>query len=344
MFSLFESAGDGFSSHPRLICDTFFFLEKPVWMTRCHLILTQVYGVDISQSGLSNYTENYNAATHQAKKYHAEKGVNPNICLAHSIRDGQHKPSINNHYQVAQMKYAMQEMSSKNGIIIARDNKALVHTDVEVVQQPIRSWKVVQYQDHDWAKDPHRTLCFTTYQLVKETKMEKDAELICHLEKHKLRKDETGVSIIKVKTLAYAKVDSKRHSVEGYHVAENHALSQNGVLDSHMVHSSECTDGIFDLLKMKENMQYAGKDAAHRIHSVPYGGHKFSVYVVPSEDDWVISKEREQNMHEFLKKDNTEYRVDKNFIVHPKGPIWEAICSQYSFVTPQGILRLSHFQ
>ena len=37
----------------------------------------------------------------------------------------------------------------------------------------------------------------------------------------------------RVKTIAYAEGDSKWHSVERYHVAENWALSQHGRIDSH---------------------------------------------------------------------------------------------------------------
>ena len=39
------------------------------------------------------------------------------------------------------VKYALENIYSRSGCIIARDNKALVHTNVEVVQRPNKSWK-----------------------------------------------------------------------------------------------------------------------------------------------------------------------------------------------------------
>ncbi len=57
IFSMFESSSDGFSAHPRLICETL-FLTQSTWMNgpRCWSFLTQVFGIDISLSTLYNYT------------------------------------------------------------------------------------------------------------------------------------------------------------------------------------------------------------------------------------------------------------------------------------------------
>ena len=96
----------------------------------------------------------------------------------------------------------------------------------------------------------------------------------------------------RIKTVAYAEGDSKRHSVERYHTAENVALSQEGKIDSHAVHSKEnAADGTFDEELFKENMEYAAEDAVKRIHGIPYAGHKFSAYRAPATNEWVISED-----------------------------------------------------
>ena len=152
MFSLFDSAGQGFKAHPRLICDTL-FLEKSPWMDMPRLvsILTEVFNVDISISAAYTYTENYRSGSYQARRHHATKKKNPNICLSRSTRDGQKKPSVNSHYASMAMKYALTDMFKSQGSIIARDNKAIVHTDVEVVQRPSKSWVRVQYLGYHMA-------------------------------------------------------------------------------------------------------------------------------------------------------------------------------------------------
>ncbi len=213
MFHLFNSAGDGFSSHPRLICDTL-FLNKATWMNmpRCHSILEQVFGIDISLSALYTYTENYKSKTHQARRHQEGKGVNPNIRLKPSTRDGASHQSVNSHYAVANVKYALEDMYSRSGCIIACDNKALVHTDVEVVQRPGKSWKCVVYDDHDWAKDSKRTLCITTYQLVKMTSVSPEACYMGQLGRipfSQTKLQGPGVSIVKMSF--FEKESAMRH-------------------------------------------------------------------------------------------------------------------------------------
>ena len=83
----------------------------------------------------------------------------------------------------------------------ARDNKALVHTDVEVVQRPSKSWLRVQYEDHDWEKDSNRTIAVTTYQLLKVKDVSDSTDEISHLNSIPLcnsRLSGPGISVVKM--------------------------------------------------------------------------------------------------------------------------------------------------
>lgn len=168
MLSLFDSSGDGLCAHPRLICDTL-FLEKRTWldMPRCVSVLNQVFDIPISLSAAYTYTDNYKSGSMQALRHHQGTNLNPGISLKKSTRDGQKHPSINSQYAVADVKYTVEGMFERDVAGIARDNKALVHTDIEVVQRSSKSWVRVQYEDHDWGKDSNRTLAITTYQFIK---------------------------------------------------------------------------------------------------------------------------------------------------------------------------------
>jgi len=212
-----------------------------------------------------------------------------------------------------------------------------VHTDIEVVQRPSKSWVKISYSDHDWEKDSDRTLAITTYQLLKQKQLFENPEYTTHLTGIPVSKSRTtgmGVSLVKmsyfekegafrhmnetlfvmnkhkdhfirnhkfvsqlvitvdgggdkrpinrltkccmvllrlldldkVKVISFAEGDSKLHSVERYHVAENRALSQSGVIDSHILHKTEVNEtGQFDISKFKANMEMAAKDAVSRI-------------------------------------------------------------------------------
>ncbi len=138
------------------------------------------------------------------------------------------------------------------------------------------------------------------------------------------------LNLDRVKTVAYAEGDLKRHSVERYHHAENRALSQHGRIDSHGIHDKEVSkEGTFDESKFRENMEYAAKDAVHRISGVPYGRDKFLAYTAPPEDEWVVQKDIIDKMHHFLKRDTSEHRREFNFVIRPQGPVWERVCEMY---------------
>lgn len=402
MLSLFDAAGQGLSSHPRLICDTL-FMDKTSWldMPRCVSTLNQVFGIPIKLSTAYTYTENFRSKTNQAKRHHEGRGLNPGISLRKSTRDGQKHKSINSHYATTSMNYTLENMFNRKAAGIARDNKALVHTDIEIVQRPSKSWKKISYSDHDWDKDRNRTLAITTYQLI-QRKMDTE-EYINQLNGIPLTRSRLsgeGISIVKmsffqkegafrhlnetffimsefskhfmvnqkfvteiiftvdgggderprnklteflstlfrrildldrVKVISYAEGDSKLHSVERYHVAENRALSQLGEIDSHSINNVETDEnGCFSRTKFSENMKFAAEDAVSRISGTPYAGCKMNAYMAPDENSWIFEASLEQKFKEFLKIDSTNHRIQHNFKISPKGPIWNKICELFS--------------
>lgn len=66
--------------------------------------------------------------------------------------------SINYHYALTDMNYSLEIAIGNSAVIISRDDKSLVHYDVEVVQRPSKSWEKITYSDHDWEKDNQRSL------------------------------------------------------------------------------------------------------------------------------------------------------------------------------------------
>ena len=143
-------------------------------MPRCCKIMKEIFHIPISLSSLYTYTDNARKGSLQAHRHHELKpGTNPGIRLKRSTRDGHGDRSINSHYATVDMKYTLFNMFERGAAILARDNKALVHTDVEIVQRP-KSWKRIQYSDHDWNKDSKRTITITTYQFVKKKEISEE--------------------------------------------------------------------------------------------------------------------------------------------------------------------------
>lgn len=79
----------------------------------------------------------------------------------------------------------------------------MVHTDVEVVQRPSKSWIKISYSDHDWAKDSNRTITITTIQLIspKQSSVSNDYEYLSQLDGIPTCKSKIGgkgISLIKM--------------------------------------------------------------------------------------------------------------------------------------------------
>ena len=105
MLMLFDSCGSGLQSYPRLICETLFMDKKHrLDMPRAFSILNQVYGIPIALSTAYTYTQNFRRNSNQAKRHHEGSAKNPDISLRKPTRDGEVKPSINQHFAMADLE------------------------------------------------------------------------------------------------------------------------------------------------------------------------------------------------------------------------------------------------
>ena len=149
-------------------------------MPRAVSILQQLYDIPIKLSTAYTYTKNFKANTYQEKRHaHAQT---TDIMLHNSTRDKNKHQSINSHFCIADVQYSLTNVHLCDGATIARDNKAKVHCDVEVVQRASKSWVKVQYSDHNWEKSSERTLTPTTYQFVNLTELSKQEVLLSEID------------------------------------------------------------------------------------------------------------------------------------------------------------------
>lgn len=96
-----------------------------------------------------------------------------------------------------------------------------------------------------------------------------------------------------------------------------------------MEHESELSQGVFDLTKFEENMKCAQKEAVKRIDGVLYSNDKISSYSAPEDTDWVFSPDLETSIKKFLQTDSTNCRTENNFVIKPKGELWDTLCLKY---------------
>ncbi|WAQ93675.1 hypothetical protein MAR_006146 [Mya arenaria] len=238
MLMLFDSTGQGLQSHPRLICETL-FVKKKSWldMPRAVSILQQTFGIPILLSAAYTYTENYRSKSNQAKRHHEGMNINPDISLRKSTRDLNKHSSINSHYAMCDLQLALNEFCRTGGVI-ARDDKALVHTDVEVVQRPSKSWTRIRYSDHDWEKNCENTLQISTYQFVEVISEHSEVvSFIGTVGVTKTRVKGNGVSVVKMHY--FEPSTAFRHMNELLFIASldkhNHHFLQNGELVSKLL-------------------------------------------------------------------------------------------------------------
>lgn len=105
----------------------------------------------------------------------------------------------------------------------------------------------------------------------------------------------------KIKTISYAEHDSKLHSVERLHSAENYALSQKGEVSSFGAHKFETNEqGMMDLSKLKANMDHAVKDVVDRIDGTPFAEHEIRASPAPSKEEWIFTENYEQMIRNFF--------------------------------------------
>lgn len=87
----------------------------------------------------------------QAKRRHTGRGVNALISLGKPPRTGVEQLVINLHWSTANVNLivdACQDLSQC--IVVSKDAKAIIPSDISPVQRPGRSWKPREHPDHTW--------------------------------------------------------------------------------------------------------------------------------------------------------------------------------------------------
>ncbi len=85
----------------------------------------------------------------QAKQHHDGLGVNAKISLQKPPRTGVEELVVNLHWSTANVNYIV-DKSEENGVVISKDAKAIVPSDITPVQRPGHSWSKRPHPDHSW--------------------------------------------------------------------------------------------------------------------------------------------------------------------------------------------------
>ena len=110
------------------------------------------HGFHISLSACYNYTENFKSGTAQAKRHHEGRNVNAHLSLKNPPRTGVEQLVVNLHWSTANVNLLIDGTQDEgHSVVISKDAKAIVPSDIAPVQRPGPSWKSrVEYPDHSW--------------------------------------------------------------------------------------------------------------------------------------------------------------------------------------------------
>ena len=236
LLQVFDGSGEGLRAHPRLITDILFLEHKWVDMPRAVSVL-QACGIDISLSCAYTYTSNFRKRSIEASRHpHALP-----LSIKRSTRDVVKNPSINSHYATCDVQYSYNAAFTNRGnetAVVARDDKAKVHLDSEVVDRPSKSWQRVRYSDHHFSKDSRRTVTITTYQFVSRKEMH-DQVLISAIDDIPVTRTRvTGPGLCLVKATHFEAETIFRHMNELLAVmCENpeHFKNEDGMLKANLL-------------------------------------------------------------------------------------------------------------
>ena len=155
-----REGGGGLEAHPRLTIGTMYKSSDSVLtMKRAREILLSCapQGFRISLSACYNYTENYRAGSKQASQHHAGKDVNASLSLRKPPRTGVEHLVVNLHWTTANVNLLIDGAHGlPNAIVVSKDAKAVVPSEISPVQIQGHSWKKrTVLPDHSW--DQSRT-------------------------------------------------------------------------------------------------------------------------------------------------------------------------------------------
>lgn len=211
LLALFDGCGEGLRSHPRLITDVL-YVEKTSWMNmpRAVSILQQLYGIDISLSCAYTYTQSCKQGTIQALRHHNTVPLS----LQRSTRDVVKNPSINSHYTTTDMQYSYDKafIAPVDTVVVARDDKAKVHTDSEVVTDHPKAGEGSGIVTMVLRRILERSVTVTTYQFVVKRDVHGEGCLISHVDGTPVNRTRvTGPGLCLVKSTYYEESTAFRH-------------------------------------------------------------------------------------------------------------------------------------
>jgi hypothetical protein len=167
-----ERGGGGLETDPRFQTGTLFKTsDANTTMKDARLTLLSVTPPEfsISLSSCYNYTQNYKAATHQARQHHAGKGINACISLHTAPRTKTRDLVINTHHTSAKVNYIL-DYAAKHPdefLVDSKDAKTVVKPDGGLRGN---TWKVIEEPDHDF--EPSRdNACTPMTHLLLESKI-----------------------------------------------------------------------------------------------------------------------------------------------------------------------------
>ena len=156
--------GGGVEAHPRLTTGTLYrAVDNVMTMKVAREILLSLTpdSFKISLSSCYNYTENYRKGSRQALQHHDGRDINAPLSLRKPPRTGVQQLVVNLHWTTSNVNLHVDSCHDlPNCMVISKDAKAIIPTDISPVQNPGPTWKKrLELPDHTW--DQSRTNAIT---------------------------------------------------------------------------------------------------------------------------------------------------------------------------------------
>ena len=144
----------GLEAHPRLTTGTVYRAsDNTMTMRKAREVLLSAApeGFTISLSSCFNYTQNFRKGSIQSKQHHAGKNVNADLSLKKPPRTGVQQLVVNLHWLTANVNTIVDScQGTSHSLVVSKDAKSIVPTDIAPVQHPGPSWKKRELPDHSW--------------------------------------------------------------------------------------------------------------------------------------------------------------------------------------------------
>lgn len=169
-----QKGGGGLEAHPRLTTGTLYRgIDSVTTMKQAREILLTMApkGFSISLSACYSYTDSYRQGSVQAKRHHSGKNVNASISFKKPPRTGVQEIVVNLHWSTCNVNYIIDTSKElSKSVVISKDARAVIMSDIAPVQQPGHSWKKRELPDHTWDQSRTNSITPMTF-LFLETKI-----------------------------------------------------------------------------------------------------------------------------------------------------------------------------